>query len=101
MDQNRKLSLINGCFTDAEAKEILMNIFSAKIQFHKVKNFSSQVRHGKDDEIAQNRISDLKKEQEKILQILSEASSKNMKLAITSEINIALITDETEHLQRA
>ena len=86
-----KLNLIEGNFSDEEAKEILMSIFLAKINFHEKKIFSSQIRFGKDDEIAVNRIPKLKKEIEKMLQIISEAKLHNKRLLITSKIDISLV----------
>jgi len=90
MNKIEKLCLIEGNFLNEEASEILTNIFMAKIRFHEAKNFSSQVRIGKDDEIAQERIPALKKEFKKLQEILSEAKAKNMKLVISSEINISI-----------
>lgn len=65
-------------------------MFSSKINFHTVKNWSTQERYGKDDEIAQIRIPALKMEMEKLQAILLEAKTHNKKLVITSEINIKL-----------
>ena len=70
MNKLEQLNLIEGNFSDEEAKEILMGIFLAKINFHEKKIFSSQIRFGKVDEIAINRIPKLKKETEKMLQII-------------------------------
>jgi hypothetical protein len=90
MKNYEKLTLIEGEFSNEEASEILTNIFMTKIRFHEAKNFSSQVRLGKDDEIAQERIPALKKEFKKLQDILSEANLKNKKLVISSEINISI-----------
>lgn len=93
MSKIKKLSLINGKFEEEEAREILMNLFSTKIQFHELRNFSSQIRFSQDDEIAQNRIPELKKSKEKLRLILLEAKAKNKRLIITSDINITLSDD--------
>ncbi len=93
MNKLQQLNLIEGNFSDEEATEILMSVFLAKINFHEKKIFSSQVRFGKDDELAINRIPKLKKEIEKMLQIISEAKLKNKRLVITSAINISLLDD--------
>lgn len=87
------LTLIEGNFSPVEAKEILMNIFSTKINFHKVKNFSSQERYGIDDEKAQKRILELILSVEKIKQVIAEAKESNRNLVITSQINIELAED--------
>ena len=73
MLKNKKLKLIEGKFLHDEAKEILRNIFSAKINFHQMKNFSSRERFGKDDKTAVKKIPILKKELLKLDKILAEA----------------------------
>lgn len=93
MNKLDTLTLIEGNFSDEEAREILMNIFSAKINFHRLRNFSSQERFGKHDELAQKRIPELKREVEKVLRVVSEAKSQNKRLIITSEIAIYLSDD--------
>lgn len=88
MKKIEKLKLIEGDFTYEEAKEILMNIFSAKIHYHEMKNYSSQERFGKDDETAKNRIPQLENEIEKVKNLVKEAATNKNKLIITSEINV-------------
>lgn len=91
MNNFEKLKLIEGEFSADEAKEILTSIFSSKINFHNIKNWSSNERFGMDDEIAQKRIPELRKEMGKLLEIVSEAKTKKRRLVITSEINITLL----------
>jgi len=93
MKNTEKLTLIDGIFSHVEAKEILSNIFSSKINFHNIKNWSSQERYGKDDEIAQKRIPALKMEMQKLQGILSDAKVSNKKLVVRSEVNISLSDD--------
>lgn len=90
MKNTEKLNLIDGVFSQSEAKEILMSLFKSKINFHNIKNWSSNERFGKDDEIAQERIPKLKEEIEKLQLILSEAKTQNKNLIVSSEINIIL-----------
>ena len=90
MKDIEKLTLIDGVFSTEEANEILMSIFTSKINFHNIKNWSSNERFGKDDESAQRRIPALKNEIENLQIILSKAKANNKKLVVTSEINIAL-----------
>jgi len=91
MNKTTSLTLIEGDFSDDEAREILINIFSSKINFHNIKNWSSQERYGKDDEIAQARIPALKIEIEKLKEILLEAKAQNKRLQVSSQINISLL----------
>jgi hypothetical protein len=90
MTKTEKLSFINGIFKEKEAYEVLMTIFSTKIQFHKLKNFTSLERLGKEDKKALKRIVELQKGIEKINNIISKAKAENKSLTITSEIFISL-----------
>jgi D-mannonate dehydratase len=93
MNNKENLTLIEGSFSVEEAKEILTSIFSSKINFHKIRNLSSQVRYGTDDEIAQKRIPALKTEMEKLQLIIAEAKAHNKKLMVSSEISIVLVDE--------
>jgi hypothetical protein len=93
MNTIEKLSLIDGTFDNEEAKEILMNLFSTKIHFHELKNFSSQERFAKNCETSQKRIPELKKGKETANEIVLEAKAKNKRLMITSVIQISLVDD--------
>ena len=91
--KKHSLKLIEGKFLHTEAREILTNIYSAKINFHQMKNFSSMERFGKEDKTAVKKIPALKKEMNKLEKILLTAKEKNLNLRITSEINIFLSVD--------
>lgn len=91
MKNTEKLIAIDGIFEHDEAAEVLLNLLKSKINFHKIKNWSSQERFGKDDETAQKRIPELQKEVEKLQVVLGQAQAQNKKLAVRSEINITLL----------
>lgn len=93
MNKIEKLTLIEGEFPFDEAKEILTTMFSSKINFHNIQNWSSQERFGKDNEVAQKRIPALRIDMKKLEEILSEAKAKNKKLVVNSEIKISLAED--------
>jgi DNA-directed RNA polymerase subunit F len=90
MNNQEKLTFIEGTFNDTEAKEILLNVFTQKINFHQMKNFSSQERFGKVDATASKRIIELKKGLEQAMNIVDEAKKNNLKLNISSDINITI-----------
>jgi hypothetical protein len=85
---NKKLTLIEGTFTPEEAREILMNAFTSKINFHNIKNMTSFETVGKEDEMAVKRISELKTELMKVRELLAEAQEKEMNLVIESTISV-------------
>ena len=72
----QKFKLIKGEFLPKDSREIMQNVFSGKIQFHNMKNFSSQERYGKDDKIAVKRIPQLKKSLGKIIKMIEAAEKK-------------------------
>lgn len=85
-----KLHLIEGEFSAGDAKDVLTNVFSSKIKFHELKNFSSQIQNGKNDDFAKERILFLTNELNKINEIIAEARLLNKKIKISSEIKISL-----------
>lgn len=66
MNNTETLKLIDGRFQNEDATEILMSIFSSKINFYNLRNLSSYVRFGCDDEIAQQTIATLNDEMRKL-----------------------------------
>ena len=62
--------LINGDFTIEEALDVLNNLISSKIDFHKKKNFSNEIRFGSNDEHSIRRIDELVKCRKAILEYL-------------------------------
>lgn len=90
MNKTEKLTFIEGTFNHVEAKEILINVFTQKINFHHRKNFSSQERFGKEDVAATKRIVELKKGLEQALAVVEEAQQTDKKISISSEISISV-----------
>jgi hypothetical protein len=89
METTKKISLIEGNYTPSEAKEILLDLYNKNINFNKVKNFSSQIRFGKDDIVAEENIEKLTKSVHFITQFLKEAELENKNLVIKSVIEIS------------
>lgn len=88
MKTTEKIILIDGNFSPTEAKELLMNLFINKINFHEKKNFSSHERYRKEDETSIRRIPELKKSLETISQIISEERMQNWNIVVSSTVNI-------------
>ena len=91
-----KLKLIDGEFSPSEYKEILYTLFLKKIEFHKIKNFSSQIRFGIDDTMSVQKIAELKQSMEKITRLFEEAQKNNHRLIVFSEIQIDFIKTESD-----
>ena len=91
MNNPQKFKFIDGSFSAMESREILKNVFTSKIQFHQIKNFSSQERYGKDDGHSLHRISELKESIAEIMGFLQTAQKEGKQLAIKSEIEITIL----------
>jgi predicted enzyme involved in methoxymalonyl-ACP biosynthesis len=94
METNLNLSLINGVYSSEEAKEILMNVFASKIQFHELKNLRSIVTIDTEDEISTLRVRQLKQAVDQFNELLKQAEENNLELAIQSSIQISLRKSE-------
>lgn len=91
MKKKEKLTLIHGTFKTEDAKEILTSIFTTKIHFHEMRNFSSLERFGKKDEVGQKRIPELKYCMEQMNSLIAEAQEKNKQVDISAVIDIRLV----------
>ncbi|MGY5848578.1 hypothetical protein ACW6QP_14305 [Salegentibacter sp. HM20] len=83
------IKLIDGKFSANEAKEILLNMISSKIQFHTIKDFSSEIRTGEPENNSQKRMKELGETRERIITLLDDAQKNNLVVEIQSTINIS------------
>lgn len=88
MKKKQAFKLIEGEFTPQDAKEILTNLYNSKINFHKLKDFSSTERFGIPDETAVKRIPALNKSLLLINGIIQEAAKQKKNLVLSATINI-------------
>ena len=91
MEKNNKVTLIDGTFNTAEAKDVLINMFTMKINFHQQKNISHIERFEKPDEAAKEKVSFLKSELAKLETLIENAGSNNAALKVTAAIHIDFI----------
>ena len=96
MQNLQKVTFIDGTFSPEESREILMNVYSSKINFHQIKNFSSRERFGKDDKTSTKRIPELKQAMEEVLSIIETAKKNGEQLEIKSDIYISLVSSDTK-----
>jgi hypothetical protein len=90
METNLKLSLINGVYSSEEAKEILMNVFASKIQFHELKNLRSIVTNDTEDPSSVLRVKQLRQAIDDFNELLRQADENNLELSIQSSIEISV-----------
>ena len=82
-----EFNLLKGTFTSSETREILITLLRDKMRFHGQKNFNHQVRFGKPDIQAEERISELKKTLGEALNFLEQCNPEN-KFEIYADIKI-------------
>jgi hypothetical protein len=90
METNLNLSLINGFYSPEEAKEIIMNVFASKIQFHELKNLRSLVTRDVEDEVSIMRVRQLKSSVDEFNKLLDLAQENDLELSIQSSIEITM-----------
>ena len=88
MKTSAEFTLVKGIFETADAKDILLNLFQSKLRYHTLKNFSSEERFGKKDAHSEERIEELHRDREKVLQLIAQAAKEGVKLRVSSQIHI-------------
>lgn len=88
MQKELKADLIDGHFTAEDARELLMDLFSKKANFHEVRNFSANERFGKDDPHHLHRIDVLTRNMEQIKSFCHELQANGKQVRIHSVVNI-------------
>lgn len=88
MNKSKTITLIDGLFSSDDAFLLLTNLYSSKIKFHQLKNFSAMERFGKEDEMSLERISKLKENLETILTLMKEATVDENRIEIKSVVHI-------------
>lgn len=81
--------LVSGLFAPGEAKEILFDMLTSKINFHKVKNLSSMVRYNRPNLESELRIKELQETREQLLVLFQQAEDDNLNLRIESTVEIS------------
>ena len=90
MKNTTNLTLVKGQYTAEEAKEILMDLFHSKINFHEVKNFSNKERFGQDHEHSIKRMTELRKNIESFSKELGLAGESNKTVSIESMVVVTI-----------
>ncbi len=79
-----KSELIKGDFTPDDASEIINTMITKKIDFHRARNFSSEIRFGKKDEKSLARAEELEKSKRAINEVINLAKEQNKNIRIDS-----------------
>ncbi|WP_375580916.1 hypothetical protein ABWH96_07835 [Marivirga tractuosa] len=87
----QKKDLLRGEYSAEEAKEIISNFITQKINFHNMRNYSSQIRYERPDENSLIRIEELKESRKSLMELINTAKEEGRTLKIDSTITIELI----------
>lgn len=88
MKKTEIIELIKGSFKPNEAQEILLQLLNSKINFHNLKNWSSQERFGKPDDYSEQRLISLEEARKKVQNLLSKLINGEKTITINSTIEI-------------
>jgi hypothetical protein len=72
--------LVKGVFTPSQAKEVVTELFTAKIKMHSNTSFKLLIRSGKESIEERSRVKELQISLERMLQLIHEHPNQNIKL---------------------
>lgn len=90
-DKNASLHLIKGQFSPEEAREVLLSLINSKIQFHELQIMRKKARGEADIDASLQRIDDLEKSREQILELTSMYDSLGCELELEAEVVLSLV----------
>ena len=85
------IKLIDGTFTPAEAKRVLITLINDKINYHELERFSHFERYGHEPLHSIERITALRNERSRLIESIREAEQLNKDLKITGMISMQLV----------
>ena len=94
MTNNSEFKLVNGTFTEEDAKEILLHFFSQKIKFHCGRQFSLYERLGINCEFSEKRTEELKRDKQDIIALMKQAKLTGKNIKINADIQIELVEED-------
>lgn len=87
----QKVTIVNGCYTPAEASEIVESMIEGKINFHKVKRLQQWLGDCNcENADSKQRIQELSNDFEKAQAFFAEARQAGKKVVITGNLQMSL-----------
>ncbi|HUM53245.1 MAG TPA: hypothetical protein PK431_15575 [Chitinophagales bacterium] len=90
MSIENKYSLIDAKLSPEDANEIITELIKNKINFHNLKNFSSVIRYNKPHIGSREKIVELKKTKERIIDLINFAKTENKNVVVYADIVIRI-----------
>lgn len=91
MDNIHQLALIDGNFTPSEARKVILDLISSKINYHNMEAFSVKERFNGDVCHSEKRIEALKEARRCLEEVINYTSAKGLNLKIQSVIELTFI----------
>lgn len=93
MENEKKLEIkfITGEFSPEDAKELLLNVISKKIQFHSVDSLSLWEKNATLDSVSKKRLLELQNARNEILQLITSPATQAKRIKIHSTIEIEVL----------
>ena len=90
LKDHKELELIKGEFSAEDARDILLQLFTDKINYHQARNLSSLERFGKLNDISVRRLPELKFQIQKINDLFQNADLSGATIKIQATVNIEI-----------
>lgn len=90
-EEKNEFKLIDSTFTPIEAKNVLSDLITSKINYHKVDDFSQHIRFERDSQHSKNRIEQLKSAQVELNEFINIAKAKGLNLVVKSTVYIEYV----------
>ena len=90
-EEKNEFKLIDSTFTPIEAKNVLSDLITSKINYHKVDDFSQHIRFERDRQHSKNRIEQLKSAQVELNEFINIAKAKGLNLVVKSTVYIEYV----------
>jgi hypothetical protein len=90
LKEHKELELIKGEFSAEDARDILLQLFTDKINYHQARNLSSLERFGKLNDISVRRLPELKFQIQKINDLFQNTDLSRATIKIQATVNIEI-----------
>jgi len=89
MKDKQHFQLIDGTFTPSEASRVLLSLVQRKMDFHRLEQFSNELRLGRDPAHSEKRLRDLANLETALKEIFDSAADAKQNLKINGWIEIS------------
>lgn len=88
MKDKQHFQLIDGTFTPTEASRVLLSLVQRKMDYHRLEQFSNELRLGRDPSHSEKRLQDLAKLESALKELFASATDTKQNLKINGWLEI-------------